>query len=68
MFFSCIQNTTAITAIKNVFKNIDVNNRNKILELSLNEDVFCYDFEFMDTIISLLPKLNLGIDKKKNNK
>lgn len=53
---------------KNVFKNIDVNNRNKILELSLNEDVFCYDFEFMDTIISLLPKLNLGIDKKKNNK
>ena len=51
-----------------IFKNIDVNNRNKILELSLNEDVFCYDFEFMDTIISLLPKLNLGIDKKKNNK
>ena len=47
--------------LEKALANVDVNHRNKIMELSKDEDVFRWDFEFMDKIIDLLPKIGLGL-------
>lgn len=49
--------------LKDAIFNKDMKKREKLIELSTDYDVIKYDFEFMDEIIDVLPKIDMGLNK-----
>ncbi len=50
--------------VKALNNTLDAETRKKLCEISKNEDVFRWDFEFMDKIIEELTRIEMGLIKK----